>query len=92
MSPSPETVRFDYDSLWVALSDGRMIAAPLVWFHRLLEAASEQRAQVELSKRGLHWCALDEAVSVAGLLVGKADTTRRDMPRHASNRSPRRPI
>lgn len=83
MSPSPESEWFDNDSLYLGLSDGRVIAAPLVWFPRLLEAASEQRAQVALSKRGLNWDALDEAISVAGLLAGKADTTRRDMPRIA---------
>ncbi len=55
MNTSPKTVRFDEDTLWVSLSDGRTIAAPLTWFPRLLEAAPEQRAQVELSKNGLHW-------------------------------------
>jgi hypothetical protein len=50
MSTSPKAVRFDEDTLWVSLSDGRTIAAPLAWFPRLLEAAPEQRAQVELSK------------------------------------------
>ena len=55
MTTSPKAVRFDEDTLWVSLSDGRTIAAPLAWFPRLLEAAPEQRAQVELSKGGLHW-------------------------------------
>ena len=53
MSTSPKSVRFDEDTLWVSLSDGRTIAAPLAWFPRLLEAAPEQRAQAELSKGGL---------------------------------------
>lgn len=77
MSISPKTVRFDEDTLWVGLSDGRTIAAPLAWFPRLLEAATEQRAQVELSKGGLHWEALNEDISVAGLLAGQPDLTRR---------------
>jgi hypothetical protein len=75
MNISPKSVRFDEDTLWVSLSDGRTIAAPLAWFPRLLEAAPEQRAEVELSKGGLHWEALDEDISVAGLL---ADQTRRN--------------
>lgn len=77
MSTSPKAVRFDEDTLWVSLSDGRTIAAPLAWFPRLLEAAPAQRAMVELSKGGLHWEALDEDISVAGLLAGQPDLSQR---------------
>ena len=54
----------------------RCIAVPLAWFPRLLEAKPEQRLQVQLSRAGLHWGALDEDVSVAGLLSGHGDMTR----------------
>jgi hypothetical protein len=77
MSTSPKAVRFDEDTLWVSLSDGRTITAPLAWFPRLLEAAPEQRAMVELSKGGLHWDALNEDISVAGLLAGQPDLSHR---------------
>lgn len=77
MNTSPKSVRFDADTLWVGLSDGRTIAAPLTWFPRLLGATPEQLAQVEISRGGLHWEALDEDISVAGLLAGQADLTRR---------------
>ena len=77
MTTSPKAVRFDEDTLWVSPSDGRTIAAPLARFPRLLEAAPEQRAKVELSKGGLHWDALDEDISVAGLLAGQPDLSRR---------------
>ena len=77
MNTSPNAVRFDDDTLWVSLSDGRTIATPLAWFPRLLEATPEQRAQVELSNNGLHWDALDEDISVAGLLARQPDVTRR---------------
>ncbi len=77
MNTSPEAVRFDADTLWVSLSDSRTIAAPLAWFPRLLEAAPEQGAQVELSKHGLHWDALNEDISLAGLLAGQPDLTHR---------------
>jgi hypothetical protein len=77
MNTSPKSVRFDDDSMWVNLVDGRTIAVPLAWFPRLLEAAQEQRLQVELSSTGLHWEALDEDISVAGLLAGQGDATRR---------------
>jgi hypothetical protein len=76
MNTSPKTVRFDDDSMWVDLADGRTIAVPLAWFPRLLDASPEQRAHVELSRTGLHWEALDEDISVAGLLAGQADMTR----------------
>lgn len=75
MTISPESVSFDEDSLTVALSDGRKISAPLAWFPRLLDATPEQLAQVELSRRGLHWDALNEDISVAGLLAGVPDLT-----------------
>ena len=77
MNTSPKSVRFDDDTLWVGLSDGRTIAAPLAWFPRLLQAQPEQRALVELSKNGLHWDLLDEDISVAGLLAGQPDVSRR---------------
>ena len=83
MNISPKSVRFDDDNLWVGLSDGRTIAAPLAWFPRLLEAAPEQRLQFELSKGGLHWEALDEDISVEGLLVGQVDITRRGVQQPA---------
>ena len=76
MSTSPKSVRFDDDTLWVGLADGRTIAAPLAWFPRLLAAKPEQRALVELSKNGLHWDALDEDISVAGLLAGQPSLLR----------------
>jgi hypothetical protein len=59
--------------MWVTLSDGRILGVPLAWFPRLLHAPSEQRDQVRLSSRGLHWEALDEDISIAGLLAGQGD-------------------
>lgn len=59
--------------MWVELSDGRTIGVPLAWFPRLLHATPAERDQVRLSTRGLHWDALDEDVSVAGLLDGLGD-------------------
>ena len=70
---SAEKVSFDDDSLWVALSDGRTIGVPLAWFPRLLHATAADRAQVTISAFGLHWAALDEDISIAGLLAGRGD-------------------
>jgi hypothetical protein len=76
MSTSPRAVRFDDDCMWVELEDGRTLGVPLAWFPRLLHATPEQRQDVELSRRGLHWEALDEDVSIDGLLAGRGDMTR----------------
>jgi hypothetical protein len=76
MSTSAKSVRFDSDSMWVDLSDGRVIAVPLAWFPRLMNAAPGARAKVEFSSRGLHWEGLDEDVSVDGLLAGIGDLAK----------------
>ncbi len=75
MTTSAKAVRFDDDSMWVHLDDGRVIAVPLAWFPRLLAATPEQRLQFELSPRGIHWEALDEDISIDGLLAGQGDLT-----------------
>ena len=67
------SVRFDADSMWVELNDGRTLGVPLAWFPRLLRASKEQLEQVRISSRGLHWEQLDEDISVAGLLAGLGD-------------------
>jgi hypothetical protein len=74
-SVSPIRVRFDSDCFWVDLSDGRTIGVPLAWFPRLLHCTPKQRKQVRISSLGLHWEALDEDISVAGLLAGLGDQT-----------------
>ncbi len=75
MNTSARAVRFDDNSMWVDLSDGRVIAVPLAWFPRLMNATPEQRAQVVFSSRGLHWESLDEDIAIEGLLAGVGDLT-----------------
>jgi len=72
-SVSAKSVRFDDDSMWLELSDGRTLGVPLAWFPRLLNASGEQLAGVRISQRGLHWEALDEDISIASLLAGLGD-------------------
>lgn len=74
-SPEPLEVRFDEDSFWVDLDDGRTLGIPLAWFPRLLHGTLAQREKVELSPDGLHWDELDEDISIAGLLAGRGDQT-----------------
>ena len=82
MTISATSVRFDEHTMWVELCDGRTLGIPLAWFPRLLHATPAEREQVELSRVGLHWEALDEDISVAGLLAGRGDVTR--SPEHAA--------
>ena len=74
-TPEPTEVRFDEDTFWVDLADGRTIGVPLAWFPRLLHATPEQRAGWTLSPSGMHWEEVDEDISVAGLLAGRGDQT-----------------
>jgi Protein of unknown function (DUF2442) len=76
MTISATSVRFDEDTLWVALTDGRTLGVPLAWFPRLVRATAVEREQVEISRVGLHWEALDEDISIAGLLAGRGDVTK----------------
>ncbi|MDU4092715.1 MAG: DUF2442 domain-containing protein [Pantoea sp.] len=68
MTISAKNVRFDDATMWVELNDARTIGVPLAWFPRLLHASLAQLNDFELSPRGIHWEALDEDISVAGLL------------------------
>jgi hypothetical protein len=77
MSISATAVRSDEHTMWVELTDGRTLGVPVAWFPRLLRATPAQREQVELSRVGLHWEDLDEDISIAGLLAGRGDMTRR---------------
>jgi hypothetical protein len=76
MTISPTSARFDDFTMWVELADGRTLGVPLAWFPRLLNATPAERERVELSRTGLHWEALDEDISVAGLLAGRGDITK----------------
>ena len=71
-APLATGVVFDGALIRVGLSDGREIAAPLAWFPRLRAATSEERAGWRLigGGVGIHWDAIDEDLSVAGLLPG----------------------
>jgi hypothetical protein len=77
MTISATAVRFDDHTMRVELSDGRTLGVPLAWFPHLLHASPAQREQVAFGHAGLHWEALDEDISVAGLLAGRGDMTRR---------------
>lgn len=71
-----QSVRFDEDSFWVELSDGRTLGVPIAWFPRLMKATAAERQRFTLSTRGIHWEDLDEDILVEGLLSGSGDRTR----------------
>ena len=76
--PRAVSARCTDDELIVQLADGRTLSVPLVWFPRLVSAAPHDRSNVRVIGEGdgLHWPAVDEDVSVAGLLAGRASIER----------------
>jgi Protein of unknown function (DUF2442) len=80
MSISAKSLSFEENSMWVERTDGRTLGVPLAWFPRLLHATSEQLLRFEISPEGLHWDELDEDISIAGLLAGRGDQSRRAAP------------
>jgi hypothetical protein len=66
-------VAIDDETLSVELSDGRLIAAPLAWYPRLVNATAKERKSWRPigGGSGIHWPELDEDISVANLLAGE---------------------
>jgi hypothetical protein len=60
------------DELVVHLADGRTVSVPLAWFPRLLNASANERMEFRIIGDGeyINWPALDEDLSVSGLLRG----------------------
>jgi hypothetical protein len=76
--PVARTVRFEDDTMWVDLADGRTLDVPLAYFPRLSKATPKQRNKLVISGggSGLHWEDLDEDICVKSLLLGIGDRTR----------------
>ncbi|MBI4476421.1 MAG: DUF2442 domain-containing protein [Acidobacteria bacterium] len=66
------TVRVTPRTLIVELHDGRTVSVPVEWYPRLAHGTLRERQQWRLigSGIGIHWPALDEDISVEGLLKG----------------------
>jgi hypothetical protein len=71
--PSAVGLTLTNDTLSVELSDGRTLSVPLAWFPRLLHATPKERLDWRLvgNGEGIHWPAVDEDISVEGLIAGK---------------------
>jgi hypothetical protein len=65
------SVEFTMTELVVTLVDGRRIATPLDWYPRLLRASAPERQNYEIMPMGIHWPAIDEDLSIAGMLKGR---------------------
>lgn len=68
--PRAAGVDFTAEALVVRLVDGRSLSVPLSWLPRLKDATEAQRRNFELLDGGeeIRWPALDEDLSVPGLL------------------------
>jgi len=68
--PRAVSVKFERGKLCVALEDGREIGCPLALFPRLAAATAKERAAWAFTGKGegIFWPALDEDLSVRGLL------------------------
>ena len=66
------TVEFTASELVVTLVDGRKIVTPLDWYPRLKSASAAQRVNFEIMPMGIHWPAIDEDLSIAGMLKGRS--------------------
>ena len=71
-SPLAASVSVTDDELVIELVDGRTVAVPMAWYPRLLHGTAEERAQWQLTGRGvgIHWPTLDEDISVGHVLAG----------------------
>ena len=63
------SVEFATTELVVTLADGRRIATPLAWYPRLLRASLAERQNYEIMPIGIHWLAIDEDLSIAGIIM-----------------------
>jgi len=72
IEPLAVEVKVAEHELLIDLVDGRRISVPLAWFPRLLHASVQQRNEFELigDGEGIHWPAVDEDISVRGLVLG----------------------
>lgn len=71
VTPLATGVRFTRTMLYIQLADGREVGTPLEWFPRLRRATAAERNNWRLIGRGVgvHWEAVDEDVSVEGVLA-----------------------
>lgn len=90
--PNAIDVTVTDDTLSVELSDGRSISVPLAWYPRLVNADQAERSKWRFigQGQGIHWEAVDEDLSVEGLLAGSpSGESQRSFQRWLSERQSR---
>lgn len=70
--PRMMAMKVTEDLIIADLEDGRTISVPLAWSWRLSEATPQQRDNFEIigNGEGAHWPAIDEDISIRGMLSG----------------------
>lgn len=84
-APEPRALGVEFsrsggsEFLAISLDDGRVVLTPLAWYPVLERATTAERRVWELLQRGrgVSWPDLDVDLSVAGVLNGSPDSTRR---------------
>lgn len=68
-----QAIEITGDTLSVDLADGRTISVPLAWYPRLVHGSVEERQNWRLigNGEGIHWCQLDEDISVKNIVLGQ---------------------
>jgi hypothetical protein len=77
------------EALVVELVDGRTLSVPLSWFPRLVHGSARERAEWQVigEGEGIHWPALDEDISIGGLLGGaRSGESERSLQRWLESR------
>ncbi|MDX9819510.1 MAG: DUF2442 domain-containing protein [Desulfococcus multivorans] len=71
--PRVLSVKIDESAITVELDDGRTVSVPLAWYPRLFYANEAERQNFRLIAKGygIHWEAVDEDISVEGILAGR---------------------
>lgn len=90
--PAARHVTVTKDTLQVELTDGRIVAAPLAWFPRLVHAGRKELGNWRLIGGGYggHWGDSDEDISVEELLLGRASgESQRSFKQWLDSRQPR---
>ena len=75
--PQAISVDFDDSLMWVELDDGRKLGVPINWYPRLAKGSLAERRDFFISPAGLHWEALDEDISIEGMLAGRLGFAQR---------------
>ena len=89
--PEVRDVAVSEETLRVELSDGRTLSVPTGWYPRLAYATEDERADWRIidAGHGIHWSALEEDVSLEGLLAGRASgESQPSLKRWLASRSP----